>query len=355
MANMSLTPNVAIICAAGLGDSIIQMVLANTIAANGFRVSLYSDYAYELRKYQSDVTFRPFPAIDDLIPQLENHEIILFDCRSSYIRNLSRHSQSWLEKYGIAYQVCKGKFRAKNRHRNAIEQRIENPEVIELFKALNTSLRTPRRSMFRAPVAEDMARFLVECTDFDIVETTPGLRQPKTNRIRKLIAIHPTSSREGKNWSEHKYVSLAKRLKNSGFKTVITVSASERSHWKLLIGDIAPVPNFESVEKLYEFYASVACFVGNDSGGAHLAAAAGAPTVQMFSRWRKRPGWRAAWSDNTVLLARFPFSLQRDNWQQGLSVNRVFDAVIRTLTKEQERERERIPESLSLDSSNQRI
>ncbi len=345
MVNISFTPNVAIVCAAGLGDSVIQMVLANSIAANGFSVSLYSDYAHELSKYQSEVALRPFPAASDLILELKDSQIILFDCRSSYVRRLTHDAQTWLERNGIAYQVCKGKFRAKNKHRAALEQRIACREFSELFLDLNTRLRTSRRNFIRSAVADDIARFLVERTDFDVVEATPGLRLPDIGRSSKLIAIHPTSSREGKNWSEHKYVSLAKRLKGAGFKPVITVSAGERYHWKSLIGDIAPVPNFETVEKLYEFYASVACFVGNDSGGAHLAAAAGAPTVQMFSRWRKKPGWRAAWSDNKVLVARFPFSLQRNKWQQGISVNRVFDAVLDTLSKQQSR-----PESLSFDS-----
>jgi ADP-heptose:LPS heptosyltransferase len=102
------------------------------------------------------------------------------------------------------------------------------------------------------------------------------------------------------------------------------VSPKEQSHWVALCDGEFDVPLFKTIDELANYYIDAAWFIGSDSGNAHFASCLGVPTLQIFRRWRKQPSWRAGWSKGRVITPRFPYSLFRKKWQNGVSVMSVY-------------------------------
>jgi len=93
-----------------------------------------------------------------------------------------------------------------------------------------------------------------------------------------FLAVHPGSGSVPKNWPADRHATLARRL------------SSDRP-WLLVLGPAEPafvvapdavVARDLPLRVLGALLARAGLFVGNDSGVAHLAAAAGAPTLALF-------------------------------------------------------------------------
>ncbi|HXI85162.1 MAG TPA: glycosyltransferase family 9 protein [Verrucomicrobiae bacterium] len=102
-----------------------------------------------------------------------------------------------------------------------------------------------------------------------------------------LVAIHPGSGSEKKNWPVEKFGALARWLADELAAQLLIVrgEADERAAKKLgeLLGE-RPVTMAQGL-KLVELAAVLercVLFLGNDSGITHLAAAVGTPTVALF-------------------------------------------------------------------------
>jgi ADP-heptose:LPS heptosyltransferase len=102
-----------------------------------------------------------------------------------------------------------------------------------------------------------------------------------------LVAIHPGSGSEKKNWPVEKFAALARWLADELAAQVLIVrgEADERVTQKLteLLGR-RPITMAQGL-KLVELAAVLercVLFLGNDSGITHLAAAVGTPTVAVF-------------------------------------------------------------------------
>ncbi len=102
-----------------------------------------------------------------------------------------------------------------------------------------------------------------------------------------LVAIHPGSGSEKKNWPVEKFGALARWLADELAAQLLIVrgEADERAAKKLreLLGE-RPITVAQGL-KLVELAAVLercVLFLGNDSGITHLAAAVGTPTVAVF-------------------------------------------------------------------------
>ena len=102
-----------------------------------------------------------------------------------------------------------------------------------------------------------------------------------------LVAIHPGSGSEKKNWPVEKFAALARWVADELAAQLLVVrgEADERAAQKLteLVGE-RPITVAQGL-KLVELAAVLercVLFLGNDSGITHLAAAVGTPTVAVF-------------------------------------------------------------------------
>lgn len=111
-----------------------------------------------------------------------------------------------------------------------------------------------------------------------------------------VIALHPGSGGLHKCWPADRYLTLAQRLLDGGAAVVICLGPAEAAtadRWQAFAAGrsaIALALNLD-LAVLAGILQHCSCFVGNDAGVTHLAAALGVPTVAIFGptdpqRWQ---------------------------------------------------------------------
>ncbi len=124
-----------------------------------------------------------------------------------------------------------------------------------------------------------------------------------------MLALHPGSGSERKNWPIENWIELAKTLLNAKvlFRTIIFVSGEadekEMTRLRTLFKDEAQV-RFAHGLPLPQLAALLeqSTFIGHDSGISHLAAAAGARCFLLFGPTDPKV-WAPQNTNATVLLA----------------------------------------------------
>jgi heptosyltransferase-3 len=123
---------------------------------------------------------------------------------------------------------------------------------------------------------------------------TEKLREAGLDGTRPFAVIHPTASYETKQWAMEKFARIAEELAGRGLASV-AIAAPDESAIVLELkknsgASVVGLTNL-SLPEITALAARARLFVGNDSGVAHIAAAAGAPSVVIFgssnvTHWR---------------------------------------------------------------------
>lgn len=114
------------------------------------------------------------------------------------------------------------------------------------------------------------------------------------DETKKIALLHPAAAFETKQWATEKFARLAEKLHERGLSPVTVVAQSEAQVAAALQQNSAtPVITFTdlSLPEVTALAARARLFVGNDSGIAHIAAAARCPSVVIFgssnvTHWR---------------------------------------------------------------------
>jgi len=119
-----------------------------------------------------------------------------------------------------------------------------------------------------------------------------GLEQ--VDESESFAIIHPTAAFETKQWATEKFARVAEAVAARGLTPIAIVSPRERSIIDALKSE-SSIPIFGlsdlALPEVTALASRARLFVGNDSGIAHIAAAAGAPCVVIFgssnvAHWR---------------------------------------------------------------------
>ena len=127
------------------------------------------------------------------------------------------------------------------------------------------------------------------------VDDPPAPRLPAASAARwpdalgldpdaRFALLAPGAGWAGKRWPAERFAALATRLRADGLEVVVTGSPDERG----LVDDVAGPSGARTLASgdltaLAALAARARVVVSNDFGAAHLAAAAGAPVVALFS------------------------------------------------------------------------
>jgi len=96
---------VAILPSLGMGDALIEMIIANNLAINNYDVTFFSDFGCQLEHFINNYQVEPTPSAESLDKQLKDQHIILADPSSAYIKSLSQQDSDWLRENAIFYRV----------------------------------------------------------------------------------------------------------------------------------------------------------------------------------------------------------------------------------------------------------
>jgi len=143
------------------------------------------------------------------------------------------------------------------------------------------------------PVADRPATRLA-VTESAAVSVAEKLRAMGLDQGKTIAMIHPTAAFDTKQWAVENFARVSEELLDRGFSPVVVVAPNEKETAQALIAESSASPIVMSDLSLPEVTALASrarLFVGNDSGIAHIAAAAGAPCVVIFGS-SNRNHWR---------------------------------------------------------------
>jgi hypothetical protein len=285
--------SVAILGGHGLGDNLIQMVLAQNAVRCGYATTMYSDVLYPLAAWFPQHRMAPSLAPERLAKELVGYDWILAPELSEQPVS-SRILDHW-----VGYERLCGDDQTHVANMVAISQRIF---------ALDH------------PTAEN-----------GIVAPAHLARRRFPNRV----CIHPTSAELSKNWLPERFLQLAQRLTAAGFAIFFIMSESESLVWRHIVNEAYPVLGFANVADCAEFIYESGYFIGNDSGGGHLASCLGIPTLSLHGRKGKARRWQPGWGAVKVVTPRFNLIgsyLRQRYWKYFLpvvAVERSFFSLVR--------------------------
>lgn len=287
----------AIFSCVGLGDGLIALVLANNLRNNGHSVITFHPTLHSLASWFPGLEIASFPFPVPL---------------------------SSFERIFIVYE--------KSPSMQAILQ-----EALTHFRSITTVINpiaTPNtdypfweegRFDGRMSYVDNLVGFCKAVLQLDRVGRDNGMMRPEGCSVRafpKRVIIHPTSSKDEKNWSEDKYRLLEKQLETRGFEPVFVVGEAERARW-------AEGLSFSSLDALARFVGESGYFIGNDSGIGHLASCLGLPTVTLCRNHQTGRFWRPSWARGEIIYPSkmIPnlkgFRLRDRYWREWISVNQV--------------------------------
>lgn len=277
---------VAVLCGPGLGDSLVQMVVAHNLLRSGYEVTVFSNVIHALARW--------FPGYT-IYAQLKPREMKLLSTYNKVFapRPLPLCSYSFLASQWVNYT--------------------------KLFV---------RNTTYAANAALVCKKLL------NVMEATEetGILPPKDLQLRKhwrRVVIQPTSSEDFKNWPLEKFLRLADQLQHKGFLPNFALSLQEWEQWSLRINGHFPVRRFLSLDEFASFLFESGYMVANDSGGGHLSSSLRIPTLSLHGRSRKARAWRPAWGLVKVVTPTVNLvgiHLRRRFWRYFLSVNKVAQA-----------------------------
>lgn len=103
--------------------------------------------------------------------------------------------------------------------------------------------------------------------------------------VMPVVAVHPGSGSERKNWSPDKFAGAIDRLHREGVAVVLICGPADESAITGVMSCLdrsVPVACGLVVSRLAALIAKCNAYLGNDSGVTHLAALVGTPTIALF-------------------------------------------------------------------------
>lgn len=325
----------AIFPSTGLGDGIIQLVLAQNLNKIGLQIDYYHHYLADIGSFIKGVNVCR-PSTEIFKDKIDSYDVVLLD-KGSKLVDLSKY-EAHIESKLALYTMAKKKSSWFNKTMNHLENSsFSAPTLIFAGKSIDfnvfngQSLRADKRKGLST--AGSIVHFLksnniVESPDYELTLSLPG----NWHRLKhhKRVSIHPTSASEQKNWLPGRFIGLARKLKNLGYEPVFTVSPSEREIWRNRINNEFELPLFESISDLAKYYYESGLFIGNDSGNGHLASALGLTTITIVNRYSNPFPWRPNWSRNIIVRPILSRNLVGNHyWKFTISDKLILESILK--------------------------
>jgi heptosyltransferase III len=274
----------ALVCARGLGDALLSMILAHNLQLSGKRVTTFSSILCELKDWFCGFHILPYPSPEQLFTTFASFDTLI----------AADHS--------LVTEQCQ----------------FGNQLIFLKESAFNK----------RCTMVENLQGVCTEKLLLPFAVSKNGITPLKSLSYRahpNRVLLHPTSSDTKKNWPSEKFAALATLLEKEGYQPYFCVSPAERQIWKTSVAS-EQLPHFPTVSHLASFVYESGYLIGNDSGIGHLASALNIPTLSLFARKSYSRLWRPGWGPGTVAAPPnilWGCRMKQKYWKTLLSVGRV--------------------------------
>jgi hypothetical protein len=300
--NKDVMTNAAVFSCLGLGDGLIALVLSHNLSQNGYEVTTFHPSLSGLQRWFPHLPIRSFPAVGELA--LYDRFFIVYE-KSPQMEAILKHCE---------------------------EHYPDKTCVLNPIATKKTDYPYWSHGRFDGSISfvDNLVHFCKETLRLESVTKSNGIIPPagvQPFKEPKRVIIHPTSTKESKNWPREKYLALAEELRALGYFPSFTVSSKERGDWQGV--------ELSSLDSLARHVCESGYMVGNDSGVGHLASCLGLPTVTVCPRKAQAQFWRPAWQRGEVILPAgwIPnfkgFRLRDQHWKRWIGVSKVVKAFLR--------------------------
>lgn len=294
--------NYALVCADGIGDALIASIAAHNLRKAGHKVTVFSSHLPKFGKILEPGGYLPMAKnwkealapFDAVILQHEDTK------RAKEIRSFRDNGLNLYLIY-TNYRLSKHGPLLPGFDYPVDE---EKPMVYNVCKALE-------KLFFLAPSSQNC-----------LLPTLPLQHRKYSNRI----LIHPTSTREDKNWLKTRFLKLAEKLERIGYEPMFILSPEERNNWP-------NAPYFATLEALAQTIYESGFLIGNDSGPVHMASYYQIPHV-VICQGRQMPLWSPGWYPPEIIQPPrwVPnvkgMRLREDKWKYFITTNRVLRSIL---------------------------
>jgi heptosyltransferase-3 len=291
----------ALLCASGIGDGLLMMIVAHHLKKLGFNPTVFHDGAEDLALLFEEHTFERHVPIEEL----ESYDAVIVENDNS--------KRAW-DLFRLRDQGKMGQVRfifptpSKNFKKGDFLFDSTLPVATNLANACAALLGSPQSK-----------------------ENDLTLPDGEHQKYSKRVVIHPTSNDPKRNWGKSQFLELAKLLEAEGYSPVFCVGPSERKEWEKL--DIE-LPLFANLKELAAYIYESRFLIGNDSGLGHLASNLGIETLTISGNPKRVRLWRPDWSLGKVVTIPFPlpnfkginFRMRENYWQKFIPVKKTFKA-----------------------------
>lgn len=310
-----------------LGDGVISLVLANNLHNNQFAVTMFHGFMHDLDPW-FDFNIKNYPDHEHLETILDDYDAVLMDMCIPYVLSKNDDIQRALSKQYVFYAVGRLEDKFVHDHTQRLIARL-GEQAQPIFAHLARGCRTIKYER-QDSMVDNMSHYCARTLQLEHVSRDSGIQIPQSLQYRKYtqrVVISPTSSLEKKNWGANKFLLLARLLRKQGYHPVFSVSVAERKHWHSIINEEFELPRFDTIKDYAEYLYESLGFIGNDSGGGHVASLMGVPVLTIVTSSRKLNfKWRPGWGNNAVVAPAFTFKfLGKRYWRPFLSVQKVFN------------------------------
>lgn len=279
---------VAIVCAKGIGDGLIYMVLSHNFLLSGYDVTTFSSALVEFKTWFPGHNIEPFPQRENYQKTFEPFDLVIAADHTGISEN---------DTFGKALLVL------RENHFNKKITFVDNlcalaKDRFELpYFAKHNGITPPQYLTFR--------------------------------RHQHRVIIHPTSTEDKRTWPADKFLILSKQLEKKGLQPAFSLSPKERTAWEYLIPKGIEIPHFPHLTDTASYIYESGYLIGNNSGSGHLASCLGIPTLSLFAKKSYSRLWRPGWGSGKVVTPpSWPIGghLRQKYWKILLSPKRVSKA-----------------------------
>jgi heptosyltransferase-3 len=297
-----------VFCHNGLGDGVNSLVLSNNLHLNGWKVDTFQNMMGSMQNWFPHLSIQPYPTLEELPRVLQSYDwffVVQNDTDPFVLQLIQEGKRRFPEKIKVIYLYPSKNIVNEPYYRDC----LTDPTL---------------------PIAENMRLFCERILHLPKISKSNGFIPPTgiiSRKYPKRVAIHPTSSRETRNWPKEKFIELAKWVQSKGFEPVFIPGTKQG--WEHLNVEIALFSNLDLLARyLYES----GFLIGNDSGLGHLASALGVPTLTLCRRKTWANMWAPSFHKGIVVTPSswIPnirgFRLRDRYWKKFISVRKAAHA-----------------------------
>lgn len=309
-----------------LGDGVIALVMANNLHQNNYSVTMFHGYIQQINNW-FDYDVKAYPEHSEFEEKIKAFDIVLMDRSIPYILSKTEKQQEELSKKYIFFAVGRIQTNFIHDHTKRLIKRLGNDRRF-LFEHIARASRMIKFDK-KDSMVDNMMKYCQEILHLKQVSEQTGIKIPtciQFGKYNKRVVISPTSSLEKKNWGAKKFMLLARLLKEKGYVPVFAVAMNERKEWQSIINNEFDLPEFNTIKIYAEYLYESLGFIGNDSGGGHVASLMGVPVLTIVtSRKKLNFRWRPGWGGNAIVAPEFTFKFMgRHYWHSFLSTKKVY-------------------------------